>query len=478
MIDNKRKKKRIQIVVGGCIIGILICAGIWLKVSSMPIEYQSPPRPAFPKTNAFDLYVKAGNELKCSKQLEEALLSNPPSYMNNLRGVKLPKDMPRPSLPPFAAPGYPGQNVDKTPLPPGVPAAGTLERLYNTAEKQAVINANLDVLIKLRDGMKYDFVQPADAWSKDPMLLTKFRGLARLLVLQSELQYNSGEYARSMSSALDVLKFGNDTAKGGNLIIGLSSVSIQSMARKPAQRNVDFLNIKETQAAISRLNAIIDDIVPYKSIMQEEAWFGLEHAKDAFNAKDWRKRLATPDELTYSDEPATWRDSVRFAWEYTKTFGLSRRGLFYGFHKDHATMLRAIEQPYMSYVKVEIPISNMLSENTMPIYEKSRFRFEYNRCMSEFLLLQLALHAYKLEHGSYPETLDNLSPEYIKVMPQDPFTGFTPYCYKLTLDGYTLYSVGPDTKDDGGKRIVRPKSFPPKGVDPDDIGDIIAGYNI
>jgi hypothetical protein len=32
-------------------------------------------------------------------------------------------------------------------------------------------------------------------------------------------------------------------------------------------------------------------------------------------------------------------------------------------------------------------------------------------------------------------------------------------------------------KDDGGKRIVRPEPFPPKGVDPDDIGDIIAGYN-
>ena len=65
----------------------------------------------------------------------------------------------------------------------------------------------------------------------------------------------------------------------------------------------------------------------------------------------------------------------------------------------------------------------------------------------------LALRAYRLEHGAYPATLAALTPAYLKQIPNDPFAASGPLHYKRQGSKYVLYSIGPDGKDDGGKPI-------------------------
>ena len=73
-----------------------------------------------------------------------------------------------------------------------------------------------------------------------------------------------------------------------------------------------------------------------------------------------------------------------------------------------------------------------------------------------------ALERYKLEHGSYPETLDSLLPDYLDMVPLDPYYPYgksdreakyqRELIYKRSPEeGYTLYSVYNNGKDDGGK---------------------------
>jgi hypothetical protein len=62
----------------------------------------------------------------------------------------------------------------------------------------------------------------------------------------------------------------------------------------------------------------------------------------------------------------------------------------------------------------------------------------------------LALERYGLAHASLPETLSQLVPDYLAVVPEDPFDG-APLRYKRTDQGFVVYSVGEDGKDDGGK---------------------------
>ena len=56
---------------------------------------------------------------------------------------------------------------------------------------------------------------------------------------------------------------------------------------------------------------------------------------------------------------------------------------------------------------------------------------------------------YRLDHESYPKKLRELSPEYIPEISKDLFSD-TSLHYTSINDGFLLYSVGPNLRDDGG----------------------------
>jgi hypothetical protein len=77
------------------------------------------------------------------------------------------------------------------------------------------------------------------------------------------------------------------------------------------------------------------------------------------------------------------------------------------------------------------------------------------RCLAD---LRLALTALALEqfraarNNRYPAGLSELTPNYLVTILMDPFDG-QPLRYRKQDDGYVLYSIGSDLKDDGGKRM-------------------------
>ena len=69
----------------------------------------------------------------------------------------------------------------------------------------------------------------------------------------------------------------------------------------------------------------------------------------------------------------------------------------------------------------------------------------------------MALLRYKAEYGQFPDSLDELVPEYLKAVPLDPF-GPGPLTYKRQGDDFILYSWGLNFKDDDGRfdtRVLR-----------------------
>jgi hypothetical protein len=75
-----------------------------------------------------------------------------------------------------------------------------------------------------------------------------------------------------------------------------------------------------------------------------------------------------------------------------------------------------------------------------------------------------ALERYRLAHGVYPATLEELAPAYIPEVPHDVING-EPYRYRLRADGtFLLYSVGWNERDEGGLVVTSI----PQSSDPDD----------
>jgi hypothetical protein len=89
------------------------------------------------------------------------------------------------------------------------------------------------------------------------------------------------------------------------------------------------------------------------------------------------------------------------------------------------------------------------------------------RCTAEALAAQtaLAVERYRLAEGRLPESLENLVPAYMEVVPKDPFDGRR-LRYFTRESGFVVYSIGDDLTDNGGaerdsqKRDRRGKPLP------------------
>jgi hypothetical protein len=66
-------------------------------------------------------------------------------------------------------------------------------------------------------------------------------------------------------------------------------------------------------------------------------------------------------------------------------------------------------------------------------------------------VIGLSCELFRSARGRYPTALNELTPEFLKALPPDPFMG-TPLTYTLREDGraFIVYSLGANLKDDGG----------------------------
>jgi hypothetical protein len=68
----------------------------------------------------------------------------------------------------------------------------------------------------------------------------------------------------------------------------------------------------------------------------------------------------------------------------------------------------------------------------------------------ELTKLAFALAAYRADNGSYPPKLADLTPKYVAEVPKDIFADAELH-YSREGEGFLLYSVGVNGRDDGGK---------------------------
>jgi len=94
-----------------------------------------------------------------------------------------------------------------------------------------------------------------------------------------------------------------------------------------------------------------------------------------------------------------------------------------------------------------------------PFYAPSKLFFESEVSSVRLLAITVAstraarvavaVEQYSEASRRRPQRIDDLVPQYLDRVPADPFDG-APIRYSLEPDGYAVYSVGQDGRDDGG----------------------------
>ncbi|MCE5341957.1 MAG: hypothetical protein LLF92_12665 [Planctomycetaceae bacterium] len=105
-------------------------------------------------------------------------------------------------------------------------------------------------------------------------------------------------------------------------------------------------------------------------------------------------------------------------------------------------------------------IRYMNAMTILPAFDKVNLLFHRYNIDGQSLVSTLAVLRYQQDNKKLPESLQQLKDAgYIAEIPIDPFSG-KEIIYKLTKDGFTIYSFGLDMDDDGGKMGVREKGKP------------------
>lgn len=101
----------------------------------------------------------------------------------------------------------------------------------------------------------------------------------------------------------------------------------------------------------------------------------------------------------------------------------------------------------------------------MPTYTDVRLQEDHASVRRKLVQTAVALERSRKAHGKLPAKLADLEPRFLKRVPTDLFSG-KPFHYKPSKDGFLLYSVGPNERNEGGKS-PDPETF--DNDQPDDL---------
>ncbi len=103
--------------------------------------------------------------------------------------------------------------------------------------------------------------------------------------------------------------------------------------------------------------------------------------------------------------------------------------------------------------RTAMSLSGMIATEKAQAATQLRSAAMRHQTQRRLLLADLAIQRHIQEHGRPPDRLAELAPEVLSAVPKDPYTGRS-LIYRKTDDGYRLYSVGPDGRDDRLTRVL------------------------
>jgi len=345
-------------------------------------------------------------------------------------------------------------------------------RQYTLAQKVAIIQENQPAFAKLQEGLT-----SVHRWVQEPLIFGApvdglssfyFRKMARALRAASETCEEQGDWVDAMNYRIDGINLGVDVQRDAGINGRLVSVACNVISLHDAEKIVNNLDSRFAKTDALRICKIDSESTPLYSTLVEEKWSTQNFFLSSFKSRNWRNAFFA----------GNINPTVPIQYDL-----LSPREAYDGFTE---YMSREFDYARLSWPEQishnqPSPANPLLANLFFTNYRHVFFYVNLTQTSDRFLELELALHAYRLDHGVYPTTLTQLTPGYLPTLPIDPFSNNQPFKYRPNgKAGYLLYSVGPDAVDNGGIPIQDPyhKENPYFPRSDNVKGDIVAGVNV
>lgn len=312
-------------------------------------------------------------------------------------------------------------------------------------------------------------------WTQGPETLlpnyAQYRQIFRILVIKAAFEGRNGNVNEAVETILFGLKLNNKLKDEPILIVQLVRMACDMILVEELERlsNAECLSKDSTRAIIDELSLHLDRNAWKKTIDAERISFGMWTYDRLING--------SMDEFLSEINPADMLDRHNLSTSM-KLMAVVCRPVF---KKDYVFFLKRMHevqrrfgQPYYQIADDlnQKPIAEQLPRNPfisrippagfnyvyyafassllLPCFDNICKRVARDEATAEVCRVGLGLKLCKQKSGAYPETLDALSPEFMASVPVDPCTGKSLVYHKVG-DGFLLYSLGTDQKDDNGK---------------------------
>jgi hypothetical protein len=297
--------------------------------------------------------------------------------------------------------------------PATVPPPG---QTFSLAQEEAELARNREAFKTLRAGFAFPYHEPPIRSFRHLLPhLAKFRSLARLLSLEARVKARKKDYAGAASSSLDALHMGHDIPRGGALINALVGIAVQAIGRRPLWDTARQLDAAEARAAAHRLETIRARGVSYADVMTEEKWVIQAGLAEAFRDGSPLKMLR--DMSGSGGGPSQLWQDLQLQYRFLRK---GKRRIL----SDNAAYLDRLiadaKQPFNPDASQPPVPDDPINAVVLPVFAQVRLKFVDTETQNALLNVVLALRAYRLERGHYPERLGDLVPRYLSRVPDDP----------------------------------------------------------
>ncbi len=334
--------------------------------------------------------------------------------------------------------------------------------LAKRAEVAAWAATNATVFAEVRRGLGFpSFRYPVDYTPGVATLvphLAQLIGGARMLALKAALDGESGELPAWRTDVEMILKLAR-TLDGDPLVISfLVRSSMTRIASKAVGRQLNLAAPSDDDCKLLQMafaSTMETNVLPSALIGERAIGIGvfqMDMAKlEQMGGEEWDKSVK-PAQLNWFLSATGFRD------------------------RDERFYLDSIEKA-IAIAKLPPPQSLVLTNQMAEIADEARKKLYIftsmivaglgkatvkdatDRAEASFVIAALGIEMYRRAHQQQlPESLSELIPEYLRMVPIDPFDG-KEIRYKQNGKGYLLYSVDADGIDNGGE--VRPPKWKP-----------------
>jgi hypothetical protein len=306
------------------------------------------------------------------------------------------------------------------------------------------------------------------------------RGVASALTARAMLRLGEKRYDDAWQDLLACHRLGRLVGGGGTLIDGLVGVAIEAIAGRADLAFLDAgkLDAKQLRKCLADLQGLPPmPLMADKMNLTERFTFletvmildreGVAYfetlAGGSGKQNFWENML---NKMTFSNiqwDPAL-RDFNKFYDRMYAAMSHKERGmrqkemeqieeetrsLKAGFFKTRDIVARIFEAKNPGEAKGKL-IGDLMMALLVPAVMKVQQAADRTEQIHRNLHLAFALAAYKADKGAYPKKLGVLAPKYLPSVPTDLFSGKA-LIYRPSENGYLLYSVGVNGRDDDGR---------------------------